>query len=641
MSKAALIHARIEVIYLDTILTGTTINLTKNTLSRSRTASTFGCFQFGGDTFRNKLNKMAESNQSLHMFHICVTVYRNYWCVNLNLRFLHWFILKEAQFYGHNSFNCQRFEFSSAPLFTIVKEYSITVIKLKIMFMKSSSTGKSKSKEPQSRLLTEHSPHSRLMSKSSSKKNYARPQPIKIAQLLYEAENLKKIQKDSVRKKILPEKLGRPSTVKSSRINEKQNGISSQGICINKCVRRNLNFNDSAINMKDTNENEKKSSQHTVNHSTHTKVSESTQRRSLLLPPNTIKDKHLQKHTNETSKYSKLPQLSKKSISNNRKTDMHVYSAIQEDSKEMEENVTPLLSNNLPEKSNPSESKHIEVPKTCDTIAAPNYTSSHSTDVIKFPSECSDYPNDDYMPTESLHKDMFILTEVNSEKETFAELKDENKLVEDIPNDFQNTKLMERENNTNARCISSQTICVDIDEIICLESDLKNLLSVTEENAFKIRSTLTCITRLLSSNKIMQDQYSKENVVVNKEVQVGESKLMQQMEESLLANKLPQDDENKENNKSINVKHISDVPKITIQNGYIEQKTPIMNKKGRSLREYMALKSCMKFLETPDGKKLKSLYRKEPESTPISSRYISNKLLTNLHNLYSDTPDSN
>lgn len=73
--KVVLLHERIEIFYLNSILIEidaiiiiylllnilyTAINLTKNTLSRSRTASTFGCFQFGGDTFRNKFNKMAD-----------------------------------------------------------------------------------------------------------------------------------------------------------------------------------------------------------------------------------------------------------------------------------------------------------------------------------------------------------------------------------------------------------------------------------------------------------------------------------------------------------------------------------------------------------------------------------------------------
>lgn len=50
----------ITIIYLLLNILYTAINLTKNTLSRLRTASTFGCFQFGGDTFRNKFNKMAD-----------------------------------------------------------------------------------------------------------------------------------------------------------------------------------------------------------------------------------------------------------------------------------------------------------------------------------------------------------------------------------------------------------------------------------------------------------------------------------------------------------------------------------------------------------------------------------------------------
>ena len=73
--KVVFLRARVEIFYLTSMLIEidvitiiylllnilyTAINLTKNTLSRLRTASTFGCFQFGGDTFRNKFNKMAD-----------------------------------------------------------------------------------------------------------------------------------------------------------------------------------------------------------------------------------------------------------------------------------------------------------------------------------------------------------------------------------------------------------------------------------------------------------------------------------------------------------------------------------------------------------------------------------------------------
>ena len=156
----------------------------------------------------------------------------------------------------------------------------------------SSSTGKSKVKRPQSKRMTEYSTCSKLLSNSVHKKDYERPQPIKIAQLLRLPENVKGIPQDSVRKRTQPERLGALSNKKSIRANVEQSGIQNESS--KKHVRRFLNFNGTPINA--TKKNNENKTQPDKCEKFHHKISKPIKKRSLLLPPNAIKDKYLEKN---------------------------------------------------------------------------------------------------------------------------------------------------------------------------------------------------------------------------------------------------------------------------------------------------------------------------------------------------------
>ena len=205
---------------------------------------------------------------------------------------------------------------------------------------------------------------------------------------------------------------------------------------------------------------------------------------------------------------------------------------------------------------------------------------------------------------------------------------------------------------------------------------LKTLLAATEENVFKIKSTLTCVSALLSANN--KESMGKEgysgvrHTVLDREVEVErpaeDSKTsVSHIPQIVLTDigyvdtseLLQNNENNKENRKAMNIQSISEAIQESfvqlgnqnniaqmksVQGDYIQQQTPTINKyrQKRSMKEYMALKSTMSFLETPDGKKLRSLCSTgKLDKSIVNKSYISNKVLTDLHNLYSDSPESN
>ncbi|KAG6799324.1 hypothetical protein HZU73_05427 [Apis mellifera caucasica] len=137
------------------------------------------------------------------------------------------------------------------------------------MFVKSNSTGKSKDKQLQLIRMTEYSTCSKLL---TNKTDYKRPQPIKIAQLLGQSENLKTIQKDSVRKRAQPERLGTLSNKKYSKINKEQSETSYIQSS-KKSARRILNFSAISTNTKDNNENKNQLNKIVINEQFHKKNS--------------------------------------------------------------------------------------------------------------------------------------------------------------------------------------------------------------------------------------------------------------------------------------------------------------------------------------------------------------------------------
>ena len=541
------------------------------------------------------------------------------------------------------------------------------------MFAKSISTGKSKSKRTQPIRLTECSTCPKLIQSSSNKKD-ERYQPIKIGQLLREAEDLKKRQKDSVRKKIQPERLGQLSGVKANQKQDVGAGTHDRLTYSNRCVRRNLNFNEVALKTtKDHNENRKKLSKFAVEKPLCKDAYEPMCRKSMLLPPNTIKCRHLQNSTKETSSHSKIPQLPKESAPTDIKHTIS-YTIVRKKDKEVE------LNNAAPVKENLSKSECIKAPIKCEAGKVSNHASTPVTDENR--GQGSHIPcviTKSLIPSESAANQ-----NDNCDKTNSVELKDQDRLIETLCINTQDTKLIESESNRNVRCCSSEAIHINRDQLSRLESDLKTLLTATEENVSKIKSTLTCVSRLLCTNneESMGKEYSvletvRHTMLMDREVEVEPCTSNKQLAEDLKTSVshipqivltdtgyvdtsgLLQNNENKENHKSMNIQSISEAIQESfvqvgnqnniaqlksVQNDYIQQNTPTIKKyrQKRSLREYMALKSTMSFLETPDGKKLRSLCSTgKPDKSIVNRSYISNKVLTDLHNLYSDSPESN
>lgn len=397
-------------------------------------------------------------------------------------------------------------------------------------------------------------------------------------------------------------------------------------------------------------------------------------RKSMLLPPNTIKYRHLQNSTKETSSHSKIPQLPKEVAPTDIKH-TNSYTIVRKEDTEVE------LNNEASAKENWSKSECIKTSIKCEAGKVSNHTSTRVTDENRaqgshIPCVITKSP----IPSESATNQ-----NDNCDKTNSVKLKDQDRFIETLCNNMQDAKLIESDSNRKVMCCSSEAIYVNRDQFIRLESDLKTLLAATEENVSKIKSTLTCVSRLLSTNneESMGKEYSvletvRHTVLVDREVEVEPCTSNQQLPEDLKTSvshipqivltdtvyvdtsKLLQNNENnKENRKAMNIQSISEAIQESfvqvgnqnniartksVQDVYIQQNTPTIKKyrQKRSLREYMALKSSMSFLETPDGKKLRSLCSTEKlDKSIVNKSYISNKVLTDLHNLYSDSPESN
>ncbi|CAK9813242.1 hypothetical protein ANTQUA_LOCUS7548 [Anthophora quadrimaculata] len=540
-----------------------------------------------------------------------------------------------------------------------------------MVVVKSSTTGKITAKRIQFTRRTECSTILTL-SVNMDRKDNERPQPIKIAQLLAQSENSKIAPKNSgrcrfiissiiyihkiicfsVHKKIQPERLGTLSSIKNTEISGKPYGTSTciKSVHFDKRVRRNLNFNeivDSSTKRKNENTNKSISNK---DKSIYEKDKKAVKKKSMLLPPNSIKNKYLKEETS-CPKISKIP----------RKVDeTNADSAVKEESKIIKMNSASSLHdesigiNVLPTVS-------PERIKTAKFLVPSQYKTPQQVTM-----------NEDQLLTQnsSMHQ-KFTPNESNLQSKICTELREEDDCIEKLCNNLQDAQLAIAGNDTNAESGLSEMIYVNKDKIIRLEHDLKDLLNETEKNVLRLKSTLTCVTRLLSVNaeKIMLpnvDIKRGSRLMVEEGVEVETCKLKQCAEEKLkmpitdipkitIADTELQDKENdKENIECIN-RRISDISFMELENQLnithakpaeeysVQLKTPTVSKykQKRSLREYMALKSSVSFLETPDGKKLRSLCQiNDIDKFNLNATYISNKLLTDLNNLYSDSPES-
>ncbi|XP_076637803.1 uncharacterized protein LOC143349979 isoform X3 [Colletes latitarsis] len=550
-------------------------------------------------------------------------------------------------------------------------------------------------------LFKEEETLKRTQKNSAHKKDYEKSQPIRIAQLLKEQETLKKTQKNSERKKAQPERLGPLSSTKCTG-KDKPVGIKKQNQSLHaeKRVRRNLNFNEISDSILENNENTNKSNKFIINEPISKDILTRLNKKSLLLPPNTIKHEYIQKCTKNVDEHSKRQEVSEKHISTVKKSDARICSIMHKENREWELNGSLLLNNELPGKTS-VQFKCIKTSNGCETAKVSNSLGlniisknqpqcSETPSVKKFvqSSRCTTYQeitvnNEDQLCIQdNLIHEVLIPNKINSKNEVFDKSEDQN-----LCNDLQDTKLVVAKND-NGKPTSSEMIYVDKSELIHLEYQLKNLLNTMEDKISEVNSTLMCITKLLSVNN---EQVIQPNIYIEKQdcsesgkvhsmmldKEVEETiccKLLQQTEENLEApishdpqicvnsvKRISLNKSNKSNKENHEVTIENNTPtnadesflnleeqfNITcekfVQAHCIQQKTPTVTryKQKRSLREYMALKSSMRFLETPDGKGFKSTCRESNIDTSILNKsYISNKVLLDIQNLYSDSPVS-
>lgn len=459
--------------------------------------------------------------------------------------------------------------------------------------IKANSTGKSKPERLTGTEMSSCSTCPKSSHTNAHKREFERPQAIKVKYLLEQSEGTKSAKKDSVRKKILPERLGPSSSVKKTRTGEKPNGTNTfprSGHSF-KRVQRYLNFNTASVDSpKHDNEDGTQSIERAQDKTNNKTVSVTASRKSLLLPPNTIKDRHLGKPTKTPSRCSRISEVPNEIL-----VKRNVNSAVE---------------------------KHTGIP---EHVIISNETRLQ-------------------VQSNSKHNEHNL--GATNERRTCMQ-----------------SELVNSESDSNA----------EHESLIHLERYLQDLLNETEKNVHKLRSALTCVRRLLPAEEKRQSTFTC-NSMIDKEVQVTTCcKTVEYSDEQLKApptdgpklilpstqvpNKhtIVQNHENNKENENVDVrlldtgdgsfleleKQLNIAHALPMQHYSAGQTTPTVTKhKQRSLREYMALKSSMSFLQTPDGRKFNSLCQANNADKNVRNlTYISTKLFTDLHNLYSDSPE--
>lgn len=447
-----------------------------------------------------------------------------------------------------------------------------------------------------------------------------------------------------------------------------------------KSARRILNFSAISTNTKDNNEDKNQLNKIVINEQFHKKISKPI-RKSSLIPPNTIKDKFIQNYSEKISKNSQIFKTLKKT----NEVNVEPANKIITDSSNI--NINSINNGEVNEEKNiqfsdysRSKFSDINVQQHEALLVTPkspifsNYESSQQ--VI---TNNNEFEKNSMSPNKNVSKYNISIK---------SPLKKDD-CIQNLCNCIQDIKLLASETNVNMEYESSEIICINKDKIIHLECELKDLLKKTEKNmiklkstleeteknVIKLKSTLAFVTRLLCTNDkeiTLSNIELKENTMTNKEIELKTCcKSIQYAEEQLKTpilhisqvtefsnkNNSIQNDENKENNKDWNIRSDIETDRsfLELENQLnimhvkpnhdysIQPNTPIITKykQKRSFREYMALKSSINFLETPDGKKFKSLCQMDDiDKSVLNVTYISNKLLTDLHTLYSESPDS-
>ncbi|XP_076283553.1 uncharacterized protein LOC143210524 [Lasioglossum baleicum] len=442
----------------------------------------------------------------------------------------------------------------------------------------------------------------------SHERDYIRPQAVKIRLLMQDEEN-KKAKKSSTKKKILPERLGLLLNKKSS-TKEKDNGLCTytKSKSPSSCANRNLDFNTMSVSTVNTKtDNIGLLNKSTNTEQTSTEVCKPKMRISMLAVPNSIKNKHLQGCVKEARKDLKLDVV-KENVPSERKSAVPIYSS-KSIGRRLGQSIVGHNKNDI------TESQCKVTSSKCESVqnAITNQTSASS---CKIPS------------AKLLEKDTCSLDE-NYFKYLGPETVKEDECIKRLCNNLQSTEIIVAENGLNTEHTSSEMLCVDRNEFMHLKCELENFISTTEQNLSKLKSTLR---KLLSipQQSISRSDISKEretNITLDKENKVESCELKEPTEEnSKFTDSCSDDLENQ-----VDIETVKKLPSL--------QNTPVTGKYRQKcpLKEYMSLKSSMSFLRTPDGKHIDHRINID-ESTIENKSYISNKVLAELQNLYSDSP---
>lgn len=508
-----------------------------------------------------------------------------------------------------------------------------------MMLSKSSSTGKSKVKRMQLARMTEYSTCSKVLLDNKYKEDYERPQPVRIVQLL-KSESKKSASKDGVQKRMLPERLGTCSTKKTE-------GKTHQYVQPGKSARRILNFNGPSIARDQYEHKDRANRFGTVeyNRKDTADTAKQVKRMSFIRPPNAIKKEYLQRCVNEVNSYSKLAKVSKET------NDISDKSRTKKDTKAVNEstvvniNVAKLqYGSRISDKSqivnNTDDTRQSKIPDAVPVTLIP---------------QCVDLPQ----ITRNSKDD--LIAENSERNELDTESKEIDSPLQNLCKDLQNTKLAISENDTKCEHGTTNAICIEREKLISLQHDLQNCLRQAEENTIKLRAGLMCIASLISTfndkpTGIPDIQLQGEpKIMVHKEIQVE----ICPEETAVSLVRLENAIENKENRENFNT--TMQLLDVTTNSSFLElenklniihteptqdhkshTKTPVTKRyKQKSFKEYMALKSSISFLETPDGKRFRSLRQIDNvDKSDLNSTTISKKLLENIINLNSESPGS-
>ncbi|XP_017890062.1 uncharacterized protein LOC108630964 [Ceratina calcarata] len=473
--------------------------------------------------------------------------------------------------------------------------------------------------------------------------------PVKVLQLLKELESKKKsARKDSAHKRPMqPEKL-LVSTSKKKEGGEENE--TRQFVKPGNCVRRVLNFNQPSGNAtKNKCESTNKASRFEMDECIGKNSVKKVGRMSFIPLPNSTREKQLQKFNNKVNECSKITEMSK------------------------ETDNTYDESANTRETNPVNESSDINVDragKTVNESVIINGTgdAQRSKMLNVRPEVLISQPED--LPRTTRNSKVELITETSERSEVHTEPKVKLDSVQNLCKNFQSKNLVTGENDTRTEDELSNVFRVERDNLISFQRYLENRLRLTEEHAIQLRASITCVASLITTlndetNGLPDTKLQREcNTMVDKEVQteICPEERSETCTKSILPPAelecLPEDDEGNKENEVLNTMRLSGV---TTNSSFLElenelniihtepspdyenrSKTPIIKRyKQKSFREYMALKSSMSFLETPDGKRFRCLCQKNGTAEPdLNRKSISKKLLEDIRSLNNESADS-